>query len=58
LKSAARQGPCAPSPPGRPPLKKGAKLWLKLRPHCQGFLSKSMCAKGANEADWLGDHVP
>jgi hypothetical protein len=46
------------APPGRPPLKKGAKLWLKLRPHCQGFLSKSMCAKGANEADWLGDHVP
>jgi len=46
------------APPGQPPLKKGAKIWLKLRPHCQSFLSRSMCAKGAKEADWLGDHVP
>jgi hypothetical protein len=46
------------APPGQPPLKRGAKIWLKLRPHCQSFLSKSMCAKSAKEADWLGDTVP
>jgi hypothetical protein len=46
------------APSGQPPLKKKAKIWLRLRPHCQSFLAKSMCAKGAKEAEWLGDNVP
>jgi len=46
------------APAGKPPLKKAAKIWIRLRPLCQGFLTQSMCAKGAKEVDWLGDHVP
>jgi len=46
------------APAGHAPLKKGAKIWLKLRPHNHNFISRSMCADGAKEADWLGDRVP